>query len=73
MGYISEVIEEAKMSATKEAKKVVINTIQRVATKRLSRTPLPSLISITMTSRSIFGAKVVISVHWKLLPESNYR
>ena len=33
MGYISEVIEEAKMSATKEAKKVVINTIQRVATE----------------------------------------
>ena len=33
MGYISEVIEEATMSATKEAKKVVINTIQRVATE----------------------------------------
>lgn len=33
MGYISEVIEESKMTATKEAKKIVINTIQRVATE----------------------------------------
>ncbi|MFO7616891.1 MAG: ribonuclease Y [Bacteroidales bacterium] len=33
MAYISEVIEESKMSATKEAKKIVINTIQRVATE----------------------------------------
>jgi len=33
MGYVSEIIEEAKMSATKEAKKIVINTIQRVATE----------------------------------------
>ena len=33
MAYISEVIEESKMSATKEAKKIVLNTIQRVATE----------------------------------------
>ena len=33
MSYISEIIDEAKMSATKEAKKIVINTIQRVATE----------------------------------------
>jgi ribonuclease Y len=33
MGYISEIIEESKMTASKEAKKIVINTIQRVATE----------------------------------------
>ncbi len=31
--YASEVMEEAKMTATKEAKKVVVTTIQRVATE----------------------------------------
>lgn len=31
--YIKEIIEEAKLSATKEAKKVVIQTIQRTATE----------------------------------------
>jgi ribonuclease Y len=31
--YISETIEEAKMTATKEAKKIVVQTIQRVATE----------------------------------------
>lgn len=31
--YISEVIEEAKMTANKEAKKIVVQTIQRVATE----------------------------------------
>jgi len=33
MTYINEVMEEAKMTASKEAKKVVIQTIQRVATE----------------------------------------
>ena len=33
MAYISEVMDEAKMTATKEAKKVVVATIQRVATE----------------------------------------
>lgn len=33
MAYISETIEEAKMSANKEAKKIVVQTIQRVATE----------------------------------------
>ena len=33
MAYVSEVMEEAKMTATKEAKKVVVATIQRVATE----------------------------------------
>jgi ribonuclease Y len=31
--FISETIEEAKMTATKEAKKIVVQTIQRVATE----------------------------------------
>jgi len=33
MAYINEIMDEAKLSATKEAKRVVINTIQRVATE----------------------------------------
>ncbi len=33
MAYINEVMEEAKMTATKESKKIVLQTIQRVATE----------------------------------------
>ncbi len=33
MSYINEIMEEAKLTATKEAKKVVVKTIQRVATE----------------------------------------
>lgn len=33
MGYIKEQIEEAKLTATKDAKKVIIETIQRIATE----------------------------------------
>ena len=33
MTYVNEVMEEAKMSANKEAKKIVVQTIQRVATE----------------------------------------
>jgi len=33
MSYINEIIDEAKLSANKEAKKIVVKTIQRVATE----------------------------------------
>lgn len=33
MSYINETVEEAKMSANKEAKRIVVQTIQRVATE----------------------------------------
>lgn len=33
MAYVNEVVEEAKMTANKEAKKIVVQTIQRVATE----------------------------------------
>lgn len=33
MTYVNEVMEEAKMTAGKEAKKIVVQTIQRVATE----------------------------------------
>ena len=33
MSYINEIMEEAKLTANKEAKKVVVKTIQRVATE----------------------------------------
>jgi len=34
MAHVKEIMDEAKMSATKEAKKIVIQTIQRVATEQ---------------------------------------
>jgi ribonuclease Y len=33
-GYIKDILEEAKMTATKEAKKIVMQTVQRVATEQ---------------------------------------
>jgi ribonuclease Y len=33
MSYISEIVDESKMTASKEAKKIVLQTIQRVATE----------------------------------------
>ncbi len=33
MGYVNEIIDEAKLTANKEAKKIVIQSIQRVATE----------------------------------------
>ena len=33
MSYVNEIMEEAKMTANKEAKKIVVQTIQRVATE----------------------------------------
>jgi len=33
MSYINEILDEAKMTATKEAKRIVVQTIQRVATE----------------------------------------
>jgi len=33
MSYVNEIMEEAKLSANKEAKKIVVKTIQRVATE----------------------------------------
>ncbi len=33
MSYVNEIMEEAKMSANKEAKRIVVQTIQRVATE----------------------------------------
>ncbi len=33
MGYINEIMDEAKMTANKEAKKIVVQSIQRVATE----------------------------------------
>ncbi len=33
MGYVNEIIEDAKMTANKEAKRIVVQTIQRVATE----------------------------------------
>ncbi len=34
MSYVNEIMDEAKMTAQKEAKRIVVNTIQRVATEQ---------------------------------------
>src|SRR5690606_20913271 len=33
MGYVKDIMEEAKLTANKEAKKLILQTIQRVATE----------------------------------------
>jgi ribonucrease Y len=33
MSYVNEIMDEAKMTATKEAKRIIVNTIQRVSTE----------------------------------------
>ena len=56
--YINEIVEEAKMTANKEAKKIVIQSIQRVATE----TAIENSITVSSVVRD------VISVLWKPLP-----
>jgi len=34
MSYVNEILDEAKMTANKEAKRIVVQTIQRVAAEK---------------------------------------
>jgi vacuolar-type H+-ATPase subunit H len=61
---IKNTIEEAKLTATKEAKKVVIETIQRTLPKMLSKTVYRySISNLTMLKVKSLVVKVVIFVH----------
>ena len=67
--YINEIVEEAKMTANKEAKKIVIQSIQRVATE----TAIENSITVFhIESDEIKGVssvvRDVISVLWRPLP-----
>lgn len=67
--YINEIVEEAKMTANKEAKKIVIQSIQRVATE----TAIENSITVFHIESDEIKAvslvvRDVISVLWRLLP-----
>jgi len=44
MSYINEILDEAKMTANKEAKRIVVQTIQRVAAETQLKTQSPFFI-----------------------------
>lgn len=52
MSYVNEIMEEAKMTANMEAKKIVVKTIQRVATETPLKTPYLYSILIRMKQRT---------------------
>ena len=66
--YINEIVDEAKLNANQQAKKIVIQTIQRVATE----TAIENSVSVFHIDSDevkgrIIGREVVIFVLWKLL------
>lgn len=67
--YINEIVEEAKMTANKEAKKIVIQSIQRVATETAIENSITVFhIESDEIKGRIIGREDVISVLWKPLP-----
>lgn len=59
------------MTANKEAKKIVVQSIQRVATVNRHRNSINSVpYSLDEIKGRISVAKVATSVHWKLQPVS---
>ena len=63
--YINDIMDEAKMTANKEAKRIVVQSIQRVATE----TAIECSISIPMKSKvALSVARVATSVLLKRLP-----
>lgn len=67
--FINDIMDDAKLTASKEAKRIVIQSIQRVATETAIETLLQYSISNRMKSKDVLSdVKDVISVLWKLLP-----
>ena len=67
--FINDIMDDAKLTASKEAKRIVIQSIQRVATETAIENLLQYSISNRMKSRDVLSdVKDVISVLWKLLP-----
>ena len=67
--YINEIVEEAKMTANKEAKKIVIQSIQRVATETAIENSITVFILNRTRSKAVSSVvRDVISVLWRPLP-----
>jgi ribonuclease Y len=70
MSTINDIMEEAKMTATKEAKRIVIQTIQRVGTETAVEMQLQFFhIESDEIKGRIIGAREGTSGHLKLLQE----
>lgn len=64
--YINDIMDDAKLTANKEAKRIVIQSIQRVATETAIETLSPYSISNPMKSKVASSVvKDVTSVPWK--------
>lgn len=69
--YINDIMDEAKMTANKEAKRIVIQTIQRVATEAAIENSVTVFhIDSDEIKGRIMAARAATSVRWRLLPES---
>lgn len=67
--FINDIMDDAKLTASKEAKRIVIQSIQRVATELPSKTLLRYSILNQMKSKDVLSdVKDVTSVLWKPLP-----
>lgn len=67
--FINDIMDDAKLTASKEAKRIVIQSIQRVATETAIETLLRYSILNQMKSKDVLSdVKDVTSVLWKLLP-----
>lgn len=67
--FINDIMDDAKLTASKEAKRIVIQSIQRVATETAIETLLRYSILNQMKSKDVLSdVKDVTSVLWKPLP-----
>lgn len=67
--YINDIMDDAKLTASKEAKRIVIQSIQRVATETAIENSVTVFhIESDEIKGRIMGAKAATSVPWKLLP-----
>jgi len=66
MSYINEIVDETKMTASKEAKRIVLQTIQRVATEAAVENSVTVFhIENDEMKGRIIGRKDAIFVRWK--------
>lgn len=70
MQFIKESMDEAKLTANKEAKRIVIQTIQRVATEHAIENAVTVFhIDNDEVKGRVIDVKDEISERWKQLPE----
>ena len=66
--YINDIMDDAKLTANREAKRIVIQSIQRVATETAIETlSLYSTLNRMKSKDASSDVKDVISAHWKPL------